>query len=233
MRITILTLFPDMFTGPFSESIIKRSQEKGSVEIQLVNIRDFGLGTHKVVDDKPYGGGVGMVMKVDVLDKAIKSVRDKTLHSHQQKVVLLDPRGKQFKQQTAQDFSTLQHIILLCGHYEGIDERVRNLVDVTISIGDFILTGGEIPAMLVTDAVVRLIPGVLKENATLHESFSIEGFLLEYPHYTTPSEYKGEKVPTILLSGDHKKIDAWRQEQSMQITKTYRPDLLKKSSENS
>lgn len=233
MKITILTLFPEMFQGPFSESILKRAQEKGSIEIKLVNIRDFGIGNHKVVDDKPYGGGIGMVMKVDIIDNAIKSVKDSGLNNNQQKVVLLDPRGKTFVQKTAREFSKLQHLILLCGHYEGFDERVRNLVDETISIGDFVLTGGEIPAMLITDAVARLVAGVLKDDATVHESFSVESGeyrqLLEYPQYTTPSDYNGMKVPDVLLSGNHAQIEKWRKNEALEITKSHRPDLLKEN----
>lgn len=233
MKITILTLFPEMFVGPFSESIVKRAKEKGSVEIRLVNIRDFGLGTHKVVDDRPYGGGIGMVMRVDIIDKALQEVKNSKLSSAEQQVILLDPRGQQFQQAIAQNFSRLQHLILLCGHYEGIDERVRGLVDATISIGDFVLTGGEIPAMLITDAVVRLVSGVLKDGATTHESFSFkagpETQLLEYPQYTLPQDYRGEKVPEVLLSGNHGAIETWRQQQSLQITKAHRPDLLKHS----
>ncbi len=231
MKITILTLFPQMFSGPFSESIIKRAQEKGLAEINLLNIRDFGIGQHHVVDDKPYGGGIGMIMKVDVIDSALQKVKDTTLPKTQQKIVLLDPRGKQFQQSIARSFSTLNQLILLCAHYEGIDERVRNLVDETISIGDFVVTGGEIPAMLITDAVVRLLTGVLKDGATQHESFNIKGdqdnqVLLEYPQYTTPQQYHGQKVPDILLSGNHKEIDKWRQEKSLELTKLHRPDLL-------
>lgn len=233
MKITILTLFPEMFQGPFSESIIKRAQEKESVKINLVNIRDFGIGRHKIVDDKPYGGGIGMVMKVDVIASVIQSVKDKALTPEKQKIVLLDPRGKQFNQPIAHSFSQLEHLIILCGHYEGIDERVRSLVDTTISIGDFVVTGGEIPAMLITDAVTRLISGVLKDDATVHESFSVElgeeKQLLEYPQYTTPSDYNGEKVPDILLSGNHREIEKWRKEKSLKITTIHRPDLLQKS----
>lgn len=232
MKITILTLFPEMFVGPFSESIIKRAQEKGSVEIQMVNIRDFGLGAHKVVDDRPYGGGIGMVMKVDVIDKAIHFAKGTKETDGATKVVLLDPRGQQFVQTIARSFSQLQHLILLCAHYEGIDERVRDLVDATISIGDFVVTGGEIPAMLITDAVVRLVSGVLKDDATTHESFSIASAdheqLLEYPQYTTPNTYNNKQVPDVLLSGNHKNIAEWRQAQAIELTKKHRPDLLKK-----
>lgn len=226
MKITILTLFPDMFAGPFDESIIKRAQEKGLLEIKLVNIRDFGLGTHKVVDDRSYGGGIGMVMKVDVIDAAIQAVKDQKLSSSVQKVVLMDPRGQVFTQKIAQDFSHLEHLILLCAHYEGIDERVRTLIDGTISLGDFVVTGGEIPAMLITDAVGRLVSGVLKPDATANESFSKD--LLEYPQYTTPAVYKNMEVPEILRSGNHAAIEKWRREEAIKITEEHRPDLLKK-----
>lgn len=225
MKITILTLFPEMFDGPFSQSILKRAQEKKFVEIRLVNIRDFGQGKHKVVDDRPYGGGVGMVMKVDVLDLAIQSVKDTHLTKNEQQVVLLDPRGQQFVQKKAKELSTLKHLILLCGHYEGIDERVRSLVDQTISIGDFVLTGGETAAMVITDSVIRLIDGVLKPDATTLESFSTP--LLEHPQYTTPQTYKGMNVPEILLSGNHQKIEEWKKNTSKEITQMHRPDLLK------
>ncbi|HXS14613.1 MAG TPA: tRNA (guanosine(37)-N1)-methyltransferase TrmD [Candidatus Saccharimonadales bacterium] len=229
MKITILTLFPEMFAGPFSESILKRAQEKGLLEIRLVDIRDFGEGKHKVVDDRAYGGGVGMVMKVNILDAAITSVKDAKLDKDEQKVVFLDPRGEVFTQKKAQHFSHLQHLILLCGHYEGIDERARSLIDETISIGDFVLTGGEIPAMLITDAVSRLISGVLKDEATERESFQkIETGqqFLEHPQYTTPREYKGMGVPEVLVSGDHKKIEEWKKTESEKITQQHRPDLL-------
>lgn len=226
MKITILTLFPNMFDGPFRESILKHAQEKNLLEINFINIRDFGEGKHKVVDDRPYGGGVGMVMRVDILDKAIQAVKDAKLNTTEQKVVLLDARGKTFRQSVAKDFSHLKHLILLCGHYEGVDERVRDLIDETISIGDFVLTGGEIPAMLIVDSVARLIPGVLKEQATDIESFSTN--LLEFPQYTNPREYNGIAVPDVLLSGNHKAIEKWRQEQAENITHKNRPDLLKK-----
>lgn len=230
MKISILTLFPEMFTGPFSESIVKRAIEKEQVDIELVQIRNFGLGTHKMVDDKPFGGGVGMVMRVDVIDHAINSVRNETFTKEEEQIVLLDARGQAFKQSHAISFSKFKHLILLCGHYEGIDERVRSLVDATISLGDFIVTGGEIPAMLITDAVVRLIPGVLKEHATGLESFSLVSQnkqLLEYPQYTMPRDYRGMKVPDILVSGNHPKINKWKQQEAEKITKQFRPDLLK------
>lgn len=233
MKISIITLFPEMFVGPISESIIKRGISKGALDINIVQLRDFGVGKHKMVDDTPYGGGTGMLLKVDVLDSAIEAVKNPELNKEKQQVMLLDPRGETFQQATAQAFSTLQHLILICGHYEGYDERIRNFVDETISIGDFITTGGEIPAMLITDAVGRLVSGVLKEDATAHESFSIAheeaGKLLEYPQYTMPSEYKGMKVPDVLLSGNHKEIAKWRKEEAHQLTQKHRPDLLKNS----
>lgn len=219
-----------MFIGPFDVSIVKRATEKNFLEIQFVDIRDFGLTRHKVVDDKPFGGGTGMVMKVDVLDAAITAVKDNSLSSDEQKIVLLDARGETFKQEKAKNFSKLQHLILLCGHYEGVDERIRSLVDETISIGDFILTGGEIPAMLITDAVTRLLPGVLKEDATNLESFSLSQDnqqQLEYPQYTTPREYKGMIVPNVLISGNHPKIGEWKKEKAKEITQKHRKDLLK------
>lgn len=218
-----------MFSGPFDHSIIKRAKEKNLVEIEYINIRDFGIGKHQVVDDKPYGGGVGMLMKVDVLDKAIESAKDKTLNSDEQKVIMLGASGQTFTQQKAQSMSELQHIIFVCGHYEGFDERIKSFIDEEISIGDFITTGGEIPSMLMTDAIVRLIPGVLKDEATSHESFSLkdnEATLLEFPQYTTPAEYKDMKVPEVLTSGNHKAIEQWRKQQARIITEKNRPDLL-------
>jgi tRNA (guanine37-N1)-methyltransferase len=230
MKITILTLFPEMFAGPFDHSIIKRAKEKGLVEIELINIRDFGEGTHKMVDDTPYGGGIGMVMRVDVIHKAIEHAKIK-VNSDKQKVVLMTASGKTFKQQTAKHFSTLDHLILICGHYEGIDDRIAQYIDEEIAIGDFVLTGGEIPAMLITDAVTRLIDGVITKGATEDESYATQvdmTQLLEYPHFTKPQTYEGVSVPEILLSGDHKKIAAWRKEKAVEKTTKIRPDLLKK-----
>lgn len=224
-----------MFIGPLEHSIIKHAQQKNLVEIAYINIRDYGLGKHKVVDDKPYGGGVGMLMKVDVLDKAIDAVKDKDLKPEEQKVILLGAAGQTFTQKKAQTFSQLKHIIFVCGHYEGFDERVKAYIDEEISIGDFITTGGEIPAMLMTDAIVRLIPGVLKEEATAHESFSLkdqESSLLEFPQYTTPAEYKDMKVPEVLTSGNHQAIAKWRKEAAKTITEKNRPDLLSFNAEH-
>lgn len=228
MKITILTLFPEMFAGPFDHSIVKRAKEKGLIELQFVNIRDFGLGKHKVIDDKPFGGGTGMVMRVDVIDAAIQAAKEPSLSKTEQQCFLLDARGKTYNQTMATELSKLKHLMLLCGHYEGVDERVRTLVDGTISIGDFILTGGEIPAMLIVDSVSRLVAGVLKQDATTYESFSEHSGqpLLEYPQYTLPREYNGMQVPDILLNGNHKKIDEWKKEQAKEVTKLHRPDLL-------
>lgn len=209
MTISILTLFPDMFAGPFDHSIIKHAQEKGIVTITFINIRDFATDKYKSVDDHPYGGGLGMIMRVDIIDRAIQKQKGR--------IILLDPRGTTFTQQKARELSALDHLILVCGHYEGVDARVTSLVDETISIGDYVLTGGELPAMVITDSIVRLLPDVLKEEATSSESFSIHppsstfhSPILEYPQYTRPEEYKGMRVPDVLLSGNHKKIEEWR-----------------------
>ena len=225
MKISILTLFPEMFTGPFDHSILKHAQEKGLVTLNLVNIRAYGLGKHKMVDDTPYGGGKGMVLRVDVLADAITDSRVKNAAS--ERVVLLDARGKTFGQSYARAYSKLDHLILVCGHYEGVDERIRAMVDETISIGDFIMTGGEIPAMLIADAVGRLVTGVLSDEATTHESFTAG--TLEYPQYTKPREYNGQSVPEVLLSGNHAEIDAWRKSASAAVTAKHRPDLHKET----
>jgi len=210
MHITILTLFPDMFTGPFDYSIVKRAKDQKKVVIHLINIRNFAADTYKSVDDHPYGGGVGMVLKVDIIDKALSNVKCQMSNVKcKERVLLLDPRGKTFTQAKAREFAKLDHLILICGHYEGVDERVKSLVDESISIGDYVLTGGELPAMVITDSIVRLLPDVLKEEATQRESFSIS-HALEYPQYTRPEEYKGIRVPEILLSGNHQKIENWK-----------------------
>lgn len=236
MKISILTLFPEMFQGPFNHSIIKHAQEKKLVDITFVNIRDFGIGTHHVVDDTPYGGGIGMVMRVDVVHNAIKHTKETFQQSNneamEQSVVLLTASGTPFKQQIAKDLSQLDHLILICGHYEGVDDRIRHFIDAEISIGDFVLTGGEIPAMLITDSVIRLLPEVLKTGVTDAESFSLknatnpEETFIEYPQYTRPDTYENHVVPEILLTGNHKNIEAWRQEQAKIRTHAVRPDLI-------
>jgi len=224
MKITILTLFPQMFQGPFDISIIKRAKEKKLVDIEYVDIRDFGIGKHRLVDDTPYGGGKGMVLRVDVLHKAIEKAIDKKLKKDAQKIVLLGAHGKTYNQKRAESFSKLKHLIIICGHYEGFDERIKNFVDEEISIGDFILTGGEIPAMLITDSIVRLIKGVLSDGSADFESFSP---YLEYPQYTKPQKYEDKSVPEILLSGNHKDIETWRKNESLKVTSKLRPDLIK------
>lgn len=230
MKISILTLFPEMFEGPFDHSIVKNAKQKKLVDINFVNIRDFGVGKHKVVDDKPYGGGHGMIIRVDVLEQAISQTKDQRLTTKDQRVILLSPHGKTFNQKKAQELSNLKHLILICGHYEGVDERSKEFINEELSVGDFILTGGEIPAMLVTDAIVRLISGVLKEGVTSAESFSLPagmaGPYLEYPQYTKPNTYKNLEVPPILLGGNHGKIKEWRNKASMKTTIKLRPDLL-------
>ncbi len=222
MKISIITLFPEMFKGPFDHSIIKHAQEKNLVEIEYINLRDFGIGKHKVVDDTPYGGGIGMVLRVDVIHKAILHTRCKVQSARcKEKTILLSASGKIFKQASAKEYSYLDHIILICGHYEGIDARVSQFIDEEISVGEFVTTGGEIPAALIIDTVVRLIPGVLKEGVTDNESFSYnhnDEMLLEYPQYTRPQDYEKSKVPEVLLSGNHALIEAWRKNESIKKT---------------
>ncbi|MBU3911783.1 MAG: tRNA (guanosine(37)-N1)-methyltransferase TrmD [Candidatus Omnitrophica bacterium] len=227
MRIDVLTIFPKMFDAVLGESIIKLAQGKSVVDINIIDLRLFSKDRHRKVDDKPFGGGPGMVMSVEPFFEAINYIRRKTKDLRlKTKVILLTPRGATFSHDLAEKISSYEHIVLLCGHYEGIDERVRELADEEISIGDFVLTGGELPAMAIIDAVVRLLPGALgNEDSRQDESFS-EG-TLEYPHYTRPAEYKGKKVPEVLLSGDHVKIKKWRRKESLRVTKQRRPDLIK------
>ena len=220
MKIDVLTLFPEMFET-LKSSIIGKAIEKNIIEINLINIRDFSKDKHKKVDDTPYGGGAGMVIRPDVVYDAYKSVYDKNA-----KVIYLSPQGKVLDQKKVENLSLENHLILLCGHYEGIDQRVLDeIVDEEISIGDYVLTGGELPAMVVIDTVSRYIEGVINKESTNEESFS-NGFL-EYPQYTRPEEFLGKKVPDILISGHHENINKWRQEKSLEITKLKRPDLLK------
>ncbi|HCM82313.1 TPA: tRNA (guanosine(37)-N1)-methyltransferase TrmD [Patescibacteria group bacterium] len=224
MHITILTLFPNMFEGPFASSIISRAIKQKIITIQYINIRDFSQDKYKTVDEHPYGGGAGMVMKVDVADRAIAYAKSQ-YPKKKSCVVLLDPQGKQYKQADAQILSGYEHLIFFCAHYEGIDERIRTFVDAEYSIGDYILTGGEIPAMVLVDSIVRLIPGVLgKPESPKNESFS-DPNLLEGPQYTNPQSYNGMNVPTILLSGNHKKIEEWKKEEAIKTTTLRRSDL--------
>lgn len=220
MKIDILTLFPEMFS-PLKESIIKRAVENKKVEINIINIRSFASPPHYKCDDEPFGGGAGMVMMCEPIFKSIESI-----NTPDSKIIYLSPRGKVFNQKMAQDYSKLNHIILLCGHYEGIDQRIIDYFNIEeISIGDYILTGGELPAMVLADSVIRLIPGVLSDDSTVEESFSNN--LLEYNQYTRPAVYRDMAVPDILLSGNHKKIEEFRHNQSLEITQKNRPDLLK------
>jgi tRNA (guanine37-N1)-methyltransferase len=228
MRIDVITIFPSMFKGVLGESIIKRALRKGVVDINIINLRDFSPDKHRKVDDRPFGGGPGMIMSAAPFFSAINYTRKKTGDLRlKTRTILTSPRGEVFNQGLAEEFSHYEHIIILCGHYEGVDERVSEIVDKEVSIGDFVLTGGEIPAMAIIDAVVRLLPGVLgNEESRKDESFT--SGVLEYPQYTRPADIKGRKVPRILLSGDHEKIKEWRRRQSLKITGDRRPDLLKK-----
>lgn len=220
MKIDILSLFPAMFSSPFAESIIKRAVDKGILQITITDIRSYATNKHLQVDDYPYGGGAGMVMKPDVVGRALASRQTPSCHT-----IYLSPRGKQLTQEKVKELSSCSHMLLLCGHYEGIDERVVAQVDEHISIGDYILTGGELPAMVLVDAVARLLPGVLGDECSSEEE-SFSAGLLEYPHYTRPAVYDGEEVPDVLLSGHHENIRRWRLQESLRQTLLKRPDLL-------
>lgn len=219
MRIDILTLFPGMFEGFLNESIIKRAIDKGMIEINIVNFRDYSHMNNNQVDDTIYGGGPGMLLRCEPIFECIDDLR-----TEDTKVAIMTPDGEKFTQKHAKEFKNFKHLILLCGHYEGFDERIKTLADFEISMGDFILTGGEIPAMAITDAVTRLLPGVINEDSLSSETF--EDSLLDYPSYTKPQEYRGMKVPDVLISGDHAKIDAWREEMRRKKTQEKRPDLM-------
>ena len=219
MRIDILTLFPEMFDGFLNTSIIKRARDNGNVTINVHNFRDYSTDKHNRVDDYSYGGGAGMVLMCEPIFRAIEDIKtDKSI------VIMMSPSGKVFKQEVAKDLSKQEHIIILCGHYEGFDERIRSIVDMELSIGDYILTGGEVPAMAVTDAITRLIPGVITSESLDSESFN-DG-LLDYPNYTKPAEFRGMKVPDVLLSGHHENIKKYREEERIKRTKEVREDLV-------
>lgn len=224
MKFYILTLFPEMVEDGLNTSIIGRAVENGLIEIEAINIRDYTIDKHKKVDDYPYGGGAGMVMQAQPVYDAYMSIVERV--GHKIPCVYLTPQGKTFNQEMAKEYSELDEVVLLCGHYEGIDERVlEEIVTDYVSIGDYVLTGGELPAMIMVDAISRLVPGVLhNDDSTSQESFSNN--LLEYPQYTRPEEWNGKKVPEILLSGNHAKVDEWRHEQSVLRTRANRPDLL-------
>lgn len=219
MRISIVSLFPGMFESVFNDSIIKRAMDSNLVTIDYYNFRDYSLDSHKKVDDTPFGGGAGMLLMCQPIIDCINDIKtDDSL------VVLLTPSGIPFKESIAYDLSKVKHLILICGHYEGFDERVKSVVDMELSIGDYVLTGGEIPAMVIVDAVTRLIPGVINEESHLNDSFS-DPLVLDYPNYTKPRDFRGMLVPEVLLSGDHKKIDEWRKSQADLKTREVRPDL--------
>ncbi|MCK5450313.1 MAG: tRNA (guanosine(37)-N1)-methyltransferase TrmD [Candidatus Omnitrophica bacterium] len=228
MRIDIITLFPSMFKGVFDESMMKIARREGVVDIRVHDLRDWTCDRHRTADDKPYGGGPGMVMKIEPVDKALKDLKNKSAKNTV--VILLTPQGDRFDVREAKKLSFLDHMILICGHYEGFDERIRSLVDREISIGDYVLTCGELPAMVLCDAVIRLIPGVLGDKNCLEEE-SFENDMLEYPQYTRPAVYNDMRVPSVLLCGDPKKIRVWQEEQAEKRTRTRRPDLLERERE--
>jgi tRNA (guanine37-N1)-methyltransferase len=219
LEIDVLTLFPAMVTGPLSESIPGRIQERGLAAIRVHDLREFGLGRHRSVDDTPYGGGAGMVMRVEPVVAAIESVR-----RPESTVILLDPGGEVFTHARATDLASGAHLVFVCPRYEGVDERIRSFVDLELSIGDYVVSGGELPALVVIDAVLRLLPGAIDEASTAEESF--DAGLLEYPQYTRPPTFRGMDVPSILTSGDHAAVAAWRHERAVERTRARRPDLL-------
>lgn len=222
MKISIITLFPSQIKETLETSMLGRAQKQSLVDFQIIDLRSFGEGVHQVVDGRPYGGGPGMLFRADILVKAWKSIKGKKY------TILTSPSGKQFNQAKARELANIKHLVIICGHYEGVDQRfIDKYVDEEISIGDYVLTGGELPALVITDAVTRLIPGVLKkEEASVEESFT--GNLLEHPQYTRPEVFEGMKVPEVLLSGHHGNVDAWKKEQSLEKTSKLRPDILKK-----
>ena len=222
MKIDILTLFPNMFEGVFQESIIKRAIEEKKVEINLINFRDYTKDPHNKVDDTPFGGGAGMVLMCQPIFDCINSIK-----TDDSVVIMMTPDGIPYKQKMAYDLSLKKHLIILCGHYEGFDDRIRSICDLEVSIGDYVLTGGEIPAMVLVDSITRLIPGVINEQSHIEDSFN-DNYLLDYPTYTKPRVYEGMEVPEVLISGDHKKIDEYRYQESIKKTQERRPDLLDK-----
>lgn len=223
MRIDILTLFPSMFDGFLNNSIIKRAIDKKLVEINIVNFRDYSLDSHHKVDDTPYGGGSGMVLMVQPIYDAVMALK-----TDDAKVILMTPDGEPYKQKKAYELKKNKHLIIICGHYEGFDDRIRSIVDYEISIGDYVLTGGELPSMIITDTIVRLVDGVIEEESHINDSFNPKTNLLDYPTYTKPREFMGMKVPEVLLNGNHKEIDEYRLNESIKKTRLRRNDLLEK-----
>ncbi len=224
IRFDIISIFPGMFDSPFRESLLNKAQDNGIVEIRTHDLRDYTLDKHARVDDTPFGGGVGMVMNIEPIDRALETVKKDRPKAYS---ILLSPGGYRFDQEKAWELSRKEEIILVCGRYEGVDERVSELVDEELSIGDYVLNGGEVPAMVVVEAVARLVPGVVGDEQSLAEE-SFSGKMLEYPQYTRPQEYKGYTVPEVLVSGDHKKIEAWKRQAALKKTAKYRPDLYRK-----
>ena len=225
MRIDLLTLFPEFFRSPLGQSMLQQAQIRGAAEFRVLNLRDYTTDRHQVTDDRPYGGGPGMVMQIEPLVAAIRAVRGE---DPQVRIFLLSPQGPLFTQDRARELAASPHLLLICGHYEGVDERLKYYIDGMLSIGDYILTGGEIPALAVLDAVTRLLPGVLGgEGAAADDSFQTG--LLEYPHYTRPRDFEGHRVPQVLLEGDHRRIREWRRQQALLRTRACRPDLLAKA----
>lgn len=224
MKIDILTLFPEMFESPFNYSMVKRAIDGDYVKINPINFREYGIGKHKIVDDTPYGGGAGMLLKPEPVFEAIENI-EKNNPNTKKRIILMDPAGKPFDQEMAEEFSKEDHLVFICGHYEGYDERIRTLVTDEVSLGDYVLTGGELAAMVMVDATVRLIPGVVGNESSIIDDSHSTG-LLEHPHYTRPADYKGMEVPEVLRSGNHALIEAWRHKESLRRTYKRRPDLM-------
>lgn len=224
MKIDVLTLFPEMIEGPLNYSMMKRAIDKELVDVDITNFRKFGIGKHEQVDDTPYGGGAGMLLKPEPIFEAIDEINEKHPATNK-RVVLMDPAGRKFDQDMAQEFSEEEHLIFICGHYEGYDERIRELVTDEVSLGDYVLTGGELASLVMMDASVRLIPGVLGNKQSAIEDSHSTG-LLEHPHYTRPATYRGMDVPQVLMNGNHKLIDEWRHQESLKRTALRRPDML-------
>ena len=226
MLIDVITLFPEMFAGVFGESIIKRAVEKNILEIRFTQLRDFAFNKHRQVDDSPFGGGAGMVLKPEPIYLAVRDVLSKSDKNFSRKIIITDPSGKVFNQAKAKELAALDQIIFICGHYEGFDARIYDLADELISIGDYVLTGGELPAMVIVDAVARMLPNVLGSAESAATDSFFDG-MLGYPQYTRPRDFEGKIVPEVLLSGNHAQIKKWREEQSLNLTRNRRPDLIK------
>ncbi len=225
MLIDVVTLFPEMFNSPFSDSIIKRAIDNKILQINFTQLRDFAFDKHRQVDDSPFGGGSGMVLKPEPMYRAVRNVLSRN-ENLTRKIIITDPAGKVFNQQMAKDFATFDRLIFICGHYEGFDARIYDLANEIVSIGDFVLTGGELPAMVMIDAVARMLPGVLGSEDSAHTDSFFDG-ILGFPQYTRPRNFEGKTVPEVLLNGNHAEIEKWRREKALEITKLRRPDLLK------